>query len=308
MSNNGWRKKALELHSKGMSWRAIAREIGKSKSTVSDFLRKKTKGYVRPSEKRGAEEGNGIKMLFLDIETSQMILGGFGLYNQNFSLEQIEKDWTIISFSYKWAGEDETHYLDITEVTELELLEKLRSLLSSAHFLVGHNIRRFDIKKIKARMVIHGMKPFPEPRVIDTLEIAKSTFGFTSNKLAYLTQTLCKKYVKSSHDKFHGYLLWKEFLKGNPEAVSEMREYNKLDVDSLEELYNILAPWSKNLPNFDLYTEEVLDKSDWDMVGYHYTNLGKYEKWQHKKTGQVKRGRTNLLSKEKRASLLSNIV
>lgn len=51
MSKHNWRKKALELHSGGMSWRSIAREIGKSKSTVSDFLRKKTKGYVRPSEK-----------------------------------------------------------------------------------------------------------------------------------------------------------------------------------------------------------------------------------------------------------------
>lgn len=48
MSN--WKVEALKLHEMKWSWRAIAREIGKSKSTVSDFLRKETKGYVKTGE------------------------------------------------------------------------------------------------------------------------------------------------------------------------------------------------------------------------------------------------------------------
>ena len=45
-----WREKALELHHQGMSWRQIAKQLGKPKSSVSDYLRKEVKGYVKPSE------------------------------------------------------------------------------------------------------------------------------------------------------------------------------------------------------------------------------------------------------------------
>lgn len=310
---NDWKSRALELHKKGKSWRSIARKLGKSKSTVSDYLRKQTKGYVRPQElkEESAPDSSIVKntkVLFLDIETKPLIKGGWGMFNQNYSLEQIEEDWAIISFSCKWMDCEDVEYYDITQNTEVDLLYLLHDRLSQADFVVGHSLKRFDLKKIRARMIINGFPPYNKPREIDTLEIAKREFGFTSNKLAYLTQTLCKKYVKSSHEKFHGYLLWKEFLKGNPEAIQEMREYNILDVLSLQELFEVLAPWDSRLPNFDLYTEEVLDNKEWEEDGYHYTNLGKYKKYRNVLTGQYRRGRVNLLSKEKRASLLANIV
>lgn len=95
---------------------------------------------------------------------------------------------------------------------------------------------------------------------------------------------------------------------GNQEAWQEMEDYNKLDVLSLEELYYKLAPWDSKLPNFDVYTNDVSSNEDWEHVGYHYTNLSKFDKYRNKNTGQYRRGRTNLLSKEKRQSLLANIV
>ena len=45
-----WKSKALELHHQGVSWRQIAKRLGKPKSSVSDYLRKEVKGYVKPSE------------------------------------------------------------------------------------------------------------------------------------------------------------------------------------------------------------------------------------------------------------------
>jgi len=87
-----------------------------------------------------------------------------------------------------------------------------------------------------------------------------------------------------------------------------MEEYNRYDVLALEELYNILSSWDNKLPNFDVYVDNVLDMSEWEEDGYHYTNLGKYKRYRNKKTGQQRRSRINLLSKEKRASLLVNIV
>ena len=67
-------------------------------------------------------------------------------------------------------------------------------------------------------------------------------------------------------------------MKGNPEAFKEMREYNIIDVLSLQELYEVIAPWSSNLPVFDVYTDS-LDMSEWEEAGYTYTNLGKYQQY-----------------------------
>ena len=45
-----WKEEAITLANAGMSWRKVAREVGVGKSTVSDFLRKHFKGYVKPKE------------------------------------------------------------------------------------------------------------------------------------------------------------------------------------------------------------------------------------------------------------------
>lgn len=300
-----WKEQALaEALAGGKSWRKIAKDLGVSKSTVSDYLRKEfSRKLIVPSE-------NSANILFIDIETRQLTLEGFGLFNQNFSLEQIAEDWSILSFCAKWYKDDTEIYHDVSEMTEDELLVKLYELFEQADFIVAHNGRRFDMKKIRARMIARGFKPHSPVRIIDTLEIAKKEFGFTSNKLQYLTQLLCKKNKKSTHAKFPGFLLWQEFVRGNPEAIQEMREYNIVDVTSLEELYDILAPWSSTLPNFEVYSSTPTDlETEWIDTGeYVYSNLGKYKKYRHSVTGQYRRGRVNLLTKAQRAALLSNIV
>lgn len=316
-----WKDKAIELASSGMSWRKVAKKLNKPKSTVSDALRKHFKGYVKPSDNKAAGKPvNALKthalpydgkprVLFIDIETNRMLLGGWSVGTNFFGIDQIEEDWTILSYGYKWLEDNDVTYLDIVDFgSEEDILHHLHGVLSEADFVVGHNIRRFDLKKIKSRMLVHGMKPFGKPRTIDTYEIARREFGFSSNKLSYLTKLLCKKYIKSSHDKFHGYSLWKEFAAGNREAIEEMRDYCRLDVLSLQELLEILAPWDNKLPNFDAFYDTPSDNDEWEEVGFYYTNLGKYKKLRHKVTGQYRRGSKNLLTKEKRESLLRNIV
>jgi|SRR5690606_31772023 len=317
-----WKQEAVKLAQQGMSWRKIARTLGKSKSSVSDYLRSlygKNGTYLNKyvedisthqsdNLKQNSTINPYAKVLVLDIETSRMLLGGWGLYNQNFSLEQIEEDWSIISFASKWYGEDAVTYMDVSNHTEHDLLETLHGLFNQADFILAHNGRRFDYKKIRSRMIAHGFPPHSPIRILDTLEICKKEFGMTSNKLAYLTDLLCVRNKKSSHSKFPGYVLWKEFLNGNQEAIKEMREYNQIDILSLEELYDIIAPWSSTLPNFDLYQDDVLNNEDWVEDGYVYTNLSKFQRYRNVKTGQYKRGRKNLLSKEKRESILAGIV
>lgn len=313
-----WKSKALELHNENVSWRAIARELGKSKSTVSDWLRSQLKGYVRPSEKVSVESKQNIfkntdaRVLYIDCETSPMLGAVWSLWNNNVGLNQIHNDWFMLSYCAKWADSDEIFYYDIRDTVLQEddrgLFESLWKLLDEADIVIGHNARKFDIKKINARLILQGFdKPSPY-RVVDTLEIAKESFAFSSNKLEYLTDKLCIENKKTKSAKFHGYTLWSECLKGNAEAFDEMREYNLMDVLSLEELTIKIAPWSNRIPNLDVFTPEPMSNEDWIHVGYHYSNMGKYDKFQNNNTGQYRRGRVNLLSKEKRASLLGNVV
>lgn len=300
-----WHKEALILKEQGMSSRTIGKILGKGKTSINDFFAK------LPSMERSfnnKKEYKGPKVLVLDIETKYMLLEGYQLFNQNFSVDQIAEDWSILSYSSKWLHEDEVKYSDVTEMTEDDLLQELHDLLNEADFIIAHNGRRFDMKKIRARMITRGFKPYSPVRIIDTLEICKKEFAFTSNKLLYVTRLLCKKNQKSDHGKFAGHKLWQEFVRGNPEAILEMREYNIIDVVSLQELYELIAPWSSTLPVFEVYNDQANLSSDWIEDGFTYSNLGKYQQYRNVKTGQYRRGSKNLLSKEKRDSLLRNIV
>ena len=306
----------IRLHQKGFASRKIAEGVLGSrtrKSTVNDLLVRL--GLRQKVESTGidfSQEYKKAKILVFDLETSPIKGAVWGLWNNNIGLNQIFDDWYLLSFCAKWADSGDVIYKDKRDSfdteDDTELLAELWKLLDEADYIIGHNIKKFDVRKLNARFILNG---FPKPstyRIIDTLQMAKATFAFTSNKLEYLTDKLCKSHKKSTHGKFAGFSLWSECLKGNLEAWQEMEQYNILDVLSNQELYEILAPWDSRLPNLDVHTSSEELSDEWEHIGYHYTNLGKYDKYRSKVTGVQKRGRTNLLTKEKRASLLANIV
>ena len=301
-----------------MSSRQIAKAVLGSKSkksTVNDYIKRLGLREIPKVENKPADlsgEYKKAKILFFDLETRPILGYVFSLWNNNLGLNQVNEDWCLLSYCAKWADSGEVFYKDKRDSFKTEddkaLLEDLWKLLDEADFVVGHNIKRFDVKKLNARFILNGFTKPSSYRMIDTFEMAKESFGFTSNKLEYLTDKLCNNHKKSTHGKFSGFLLWKECLDGNPEAWQEMEDYNIMDVLSNQELYEILSPWSNKLPNLDVYTESSSLSSEWEHIGYHYTNLGKYNKYRSSVTGQQRRGRVNLLSKEKRMSLLANIV
>ncbi|MNQ24612.1 hypothetical protein D3C85_378110 [compost metagenome] len=301
-----WKDSAVMMAKEsGMSWRRIANELNVPKSSVSDHLRKYFKEDFKPSS-----EHLGPKILFIDVETSPIISHVWSLWNNNVGLNQIEADWHLLSFCAKWHHSDEVIYADQRGAVDIEddysLLSQIWELLNEAQIVVGHNLKRFDAKKINARLILNGLPKPSSYRMIDTLEVSKRNFGFTSQKLAYLTDKLCSA-KKLDHSKYPGHSLWTACMKGDVEAWECMREYNIMDVISLEELYLILSSWDNKLPNMDVYVDEVLDMSVWEKTDFHYSQLGKYQKYRNKITGQEKRSRVNLLTKEKVASLLTNI-
>lgn len=304
-------KKQLELLFKlrldGLTWKAIAAHF---EGFTPNALRKT---YYRESRTETVVEQTAPKVLLFDIETAPLLGYVWGLWENNVGLNQIHTDWYVLSWSAKWLGapENQVMYMDQRNSKNIEddskMLKVIWDLLNEADVVITQNGIRFDVPKLNARFIQNGFPPTSSFRHIDTARIAKSKFGFTSNKLEYMTDKLCTKYKKSKHKKFSGFELWKECLGGNIEAWQEMEEYNKYDVLSLEELYHKLAPWDKTI-NFNVYSEDFIHRcscgsSELRSAGYHYTNRGKYKKQVCLNCGKEHRDTENLLSKEKRKSL-----
>jgi DNA polymerase elongation subunit (family B) len=251
------------------------------------------------------------RILIIDIETSPIISYTWGLFDQNVGLNQVIQDWNILSYAAKFIDEKKVHYNDLSKSKDIhndkKLLQDLWKLLDEADVVIGQNSVAFDIKKIKARMLIHNMKPPSSFKQIDTMLLSKKHFNFTSNKLEYLSKTLCSTHKKLSHKKYAGFELWSECLKGNQSAWLEMKAYNIADVLSTEELYHKLQPWDSSI-NFNVYSDELehtcaCGSCNLKKNGYKYTSVGKYQRYVCLDCGSEAKDRTNLLSKDKRQSL-----
>lgn len=253
----------------------------------------------------------GPKVLLLDIETAPILGYVWSLWDQNVGLNQIHTDWYILSWSAKWLGNDKVMYMDQRKSKDLEndgpLLNKIWLLIDEADIIITQNGKKFDIKKLNARFILNGMEPPSSFKQIDTLVLAKRHFGFTSNKLEYMSDKLCKKYKKLKHSKFSGFEMWKQCLAGNQAAWREMEKYNKHDVLALEELYNKLSPWDKSV-NFNLYRDDEENicncgSTSFKKNGYDYTSIGKFQRYKCKGCGKETKDRENLFSVEKRKSI-----
>ena len=292
---------------------------------ISSILKKKykfiktpnaiRKAYKRYNEDSKVLEKNEPKVLLFDIETAPMLGYIWGLWDNNVALNQLHSDWHILSWSAKWLGssENEVMYMDQRNKKDItndkDILQGIWNLLDEADVVIGQNSKKFDHKKLNARFILNGMKPPSSYRHIDTLQLAKKHFAFTSNKLEYMTGKLCKKYKKLKHAKFSGFNLWDQCLKGNKEAWQEMELYNKYDVLSLEELYFKLIPWDNSI-NFNVYSDLLTTvctcgHDKFKENGYSYSNTGKFQKYTCKRCGSEFKSKTNLLSINKRKSLKS---
>lgn len=253
----------------------------------------------------------GPRVLFYDIETAPIIAYAWALFDQNIALNQIHTDWHVISWAAKWMGEEKIHYMDQRGVKNIEddgrILKGIWKLLDEADVVVTQNGKRFDQKKLYARFILNGMKPPSPSKHIDTLQIAKKHFAFTSNKLEYMSDKLCAKNKKLKTKEFVGFELWKECLAGNKKAWRELELYNRGDVLALEELYEKLIPWDKGV-DFNLYRDGntfacKCGSVNYQKRGFALTSTGKHQIHQCNDCGAYFRDQANILQPQKRRSL-----
>lgn len=285
------------------SQRKAAQALGLNRRTVERRLARLSPDAI----------ANGPRILFVDIETAPVRAAVWRIWQENVGLEQIETDWHLLSYSAKWLGDDRVFYDDQSKAADVEndtpLLDQLHSLLDEADVVIAHNGRKFDVPKIRARLLINGYAP-PKPfKIIDTLDVAKKQFGFTSNKLAWLSEILLEN-KKEEHKEFPGFKLWAECLKGNRRAWQEMKKYNIQDTIALEELYLKFRPWIAHHLNVGVYgdhSERTCSRCgshNLQLIGTVPTNVNVYPLYECKDCHGHSRGRQTMVTTASRRTLL----
>lgn len=238
------------------------------------------------------------KILILDIETSLMELYGFGIRDQYISADQIKKDWTVLSWAAKWLDDKRTFQNSSNKNTEEVIIRRLVDLMDQADIIVGHNSKKFDVKRINAKCAEYDIKPPSSFQQVDTYTQSKRYFNFSSHTLEYLLEKLNSPIKKLKHKKFPGKSLWIECDKGNKEAFKEMAVYNIYDVLGTEWLYNKIAPWGTGI-NFNVYYGDedaqcTCGSVEFRKNGYTYSSTGKFQRFECKKCGAELKSRQNL--------------
>lgn len=196
------------------------------------------------------------KILILDIETSFMELKHrtFSLYgNEAISHKAIQQDWWIHCVGYKWLGTRGSKVLSTHQNKKLFksdhtydglVIIKFYDILKEADLVIGHNLDKFDLKKLNTRFIYHGLDPIIMPPSVDTLKMARKYFKFSSNRLDYLAEFLigdCKMKTESG--------LWERAFQGDYKATKKMAEYCKQDINITEQVYLKLRPYMHNHPH-----------------------------------------------------------
>lgn len=271
-------------------------------------------------EKRHEEtfEPRVPKIIILDIETAPSLAYVWGLYDQNVGVNQIVKDRHLLSFAAIQldAPPSEIIYRDLRGHKNVEndkpLLVELWSLLNDADVVVGQNSKQFDVKVINSRFAIHNLQPPSPYKQIDTRDMARKNFAFSSNKLEFLSDRLCPEHKKEKHKLFPGFELWLECLRDNPQAWNEMQKYNCQDVLATRELYKRLLPWGQQPGvNLNVYHGDTTYRcqcgsSDLIRRGYNHSRAGKFQRYSCNACGawaSTSGEQNNLLSLKKKMSL-----
>ena len=254
-----------------------------------------------------------MKTIILDIETAPSLAYVWGFWKQNVGDDMVlDYGGYIMSCSIKELGSDEVVYLENRTQKDKKIVKKILKYLDDADFVVAHNGIKFDIPFIKARASIHGLNP-PSPfKTIDTLKIARKEMNFKRNTLDFLAKALDVPLRKMTTRKYPGFKLWWECLHKNDEAWKEMKAYNILDVEVLEQVYLRLRPWASNHPNINTGSNDTVmccPKCGSDKLnrrGYYYTNKGKYQRYSCGDCGGWSSETYVVNTIEKRKSLLAS--
>ncbi len=191
-------------------------------------------------------------MLVIDIETAPSLGWVWAKWETN--VIDFEQQWYILCFSALWEGgkvqsfalPDFPGYKKNKE-DDHRLVQKAWELLDQADVVVGHNIKKFDIKKLNSRFIYHGMTPPSPYKTFDTLEAARRVMANNSNKL----DDIGRDYGLGRKLPHAGFPLWQGCMRGDLKSWALMTKYCAQDVLLCYRWYRRIRPWAAH-PNLNL--------------------------------------------------------
>ena len=238
------------------------------------------------------------KVLIFDIETSPSKGYFWGKWQQNIHDVMLTNEWFMLTWSAKWLFEDTVYNAKLTgkeavAQDDKRITKAIWKMLDEADIVIGHNVKKFDVKKLNARFLLHGLGTPSSYEIIDTLLHARKSFAVHSNKLDYLAQLL-KVGGKVKHD---GFSMWDKCYKGDEDALAKMAEYNDGDIIINESVYLEIRPFIKPHPNMGLRISDDIDRcptcdsDSLSLTGDYYTTTNSYPEYTCKSCGSNCRSR-----------------
>lgn len=243
------------------------------------------------------------KILYLDIETAPNLSYTWGKWQQD--VIKFKQEGYMLAVSWRWehreGGEVTLFDAEAKGLCDFKrakskpfddsgLVKLTLGLLDEADFVIGHNVERFDLRKIRTFAVKNGLHP-PSPfQIIDTLKIAKREFYFQSNKLG----DLCDYLGVPSKVQTGGFATWLGSMADEPEAWERMLKYAKQDSEILREVYLALRAWIPNHPVIErtaFHTCPVCGSPKLHKRGTKKTKVSTFQTWHCTECGSYSRER-----------------
>lgn len=226
------------------------------------------------------------KILYWDIETAMAIASIWRPDDQYVPMDRMVAEGFLLNWGAKWEGESKVYSGLLTPEEAIarddsRIVADMADLIREADGLVAHNGDRFDFPILNGRIAKYGMEPLGPVRTIDTLTLSRKSLGLPYHKLDYLADYFgIGRKIKTDQD------LWNRCVAGDQQALNAMKRYNRRDVILLEEVFEKLKPYVRNLPR--LYDAERENEracpfcgSDALMVrGYYRTQASTMVKYQ----------------------------
>lgn len=187
---------------------------------------------------------NKPRILVVDIETAPAEMWGWGMFKQNFGVDQIKEFPYILCIGAKWVGEPECIMFSIWEHGAEGMLNRLLDLIEQSDAVVSKNGIKFDIPWIRTELLKLKMRPLPNLTHIDLERAARAYFRFHSNKLDFIGKYL-EEGGKVEHE---GFKLWRKVMEGDEKARRRMLNYCAGDLKLTERIYKRMRPHIENHP------------------------------------------------------------
>lgn len=229
------------------------------------------------------------RVLIVDIETAPALMWGWGMYNQNFGVNQIKEFPYILCVGAQWLGEKKVMMFSKWEHGEVGMLEAIHRLLTEADLVVGKNSTKFDLPWIRTELLKHKIGPFPLVTHVDLEKTARGKFRFHSNKLEYILEYLGLG-GKMEHE---GFGMWRKVMEGDRAARRRMMKYCAIDVRQTGELYLEMRPFIDDHPAFRAigsHACQACGSTHTKKNGFRYTACYEIQRYKCKNCGREFQG------------------